>query len=368
MTLSKNPPAKIGLNAELRIDTPPNLKSKAIYVRQLGMMLASELPMSEALSSAQRAVKNEIMRRATEVVKEDVQSGTPFALALSRHPRAFDHLTLAFVRTGEESGEYAPQLIRLSELYKWQLEIKNRIKKATTYPALVLIASLGVLWGLMTFIVPQFGTLLSGLKVPMPPLTAAMLAVSKALSSPLVVGVSLAVLVAGWLLWWRWVRTPAGKARFDAFTLKLPLIGPLTHAYITARVARSMASMLANEVGQLRALELAGEVAGNAVFRRVFDEARTRLQAGVPMWASFLAFPEVIPEDVTYMIRNGEMTGRLKESLDFAADLYDDQVTTQVESLTTYIEPILTIFLGIVVLIVTLSIFLPLFSMVKALS
>lgn len=348
---------------------PPSLKDRALFTQQFGQLIGGSVPLVEALTIASRSVTNKQLRTAVERLSRRVAEGESIADELSRkeYANSFDPVFVAFIRMGVESGNISQPIRELGEMYKWQLRITGMVKKALTLPSIILVACIGVVYYIMGHVVPTFMDILKGLNAPLPPLTAAVKSVSEVASNPLftlgIVGVIAGLVYA--LFQYR--KTPAGRYNIDLLTLKAPVLGPLMRTFVLARLSRGIAVMMGNSIPLNETLTIAANIANNEVYRRHILTIRSEVEIGEQMYPVMAAAPKDWPEQFWRQFRAGEEKKNLQPTLLYLGDMYNDEVTMKVEGLTTAIEPILMIFLGGMVGMILMAVFLPMTTMMNSL-
>ncbi len=357
-----------GLQAEISLgflESGPSLKDIAIFSRQLATMMGAGLPIVQALAILEKQTTNKKFKKILKEIRADVEAGMAFSDALEKHP-VFNRLYVNLVRAGEASGNLDTILDRLATFLEKDLELRGKIKSAMTYPIIVFVFAILVTYFLLTGIVPQFAQILTDLGSELPLLTRFLIAVSDFLrSSTLFIVVAVAVL---WFAYTRFYRTPRGRRIIDRMKLRLPVFGNLNKKSALARFSRTLGLLLHSGVNIIEAVDITKGTAGNAVVEDVLEEAKSSVQVGEPLSATLAAYPEIFPPMVSSMIRIGEETGALDAMLQKIADFYEREVDETVASLTAAIEPLMIIFLGVVVGMIVAGMFLPLFQIINTLS
>lgn len=352
------------------LNRAPGLKDRALFTQQFAQLLGGGVPQSEALGVAARTSTNALLKSTVERVRKEVINGQPIEEVFARkeNVRAFDPVFIAFLIMGKASGNLARPLRELGEMYKWQLRITGMVKKGLTLPAIIMIACVVVTYFIMANVVPTFMKILDGLHTPLPPLTQAVRTVSETVSNPLVTLGLIAGIAAGVYSLLEYRKTPKGKLQLDLITLRLPILGPLTRTFILARISRSIAVMLKNGIPLDETLSISASVAANEVYAGHLRAIRSAVIDGNRMYPLMQQHPKDFPEQFALQFRAAEEKANLKETLHYLGEVYNDEVTAAVESLTATIEPLLMIVLGSVVGVIVISVFLPMSSMMNALS
>ncbi|MDA1085719.1 MAG: type II secretion system F family protein [Verrucomicrobia bacterium] len=359
-----------GLRMELRIPGfTPRVKERQLSVltRQLAICLDAGLPLLRALKTLLKQEKHPALRTALEGLGESIESGSNFSEALSQYPRIFNHLFVNMVRAGEAGGILDEILSRLAEFMEKAERIRNKVKGAMVYPVVVLIMATLILIFLMVFIIPRFedifNDLLSGKELPA--LTQAVMTFSEGMRDQWYFHLlAIAIMIVGAKLI---RRTGKGASLIDAIKLKLPIFGVLFRKASVARFSRTLGTLLQSGVPILQALNIVRDTAGNQVISdcimQIHDSVKEGDTIADPMAASG-AFPDI----VVSMVDVGEETGALPEMLLKIADAYDDEVDTTVEGLTSVIEPLMIVFLAVIVGVIVVSMFLPLIGIIENLT
>lgn len=376
MATSKSPagqaPAKQGgLNAEIKLPSfmGSMFKSKVtskqimLFTRQLATLADAGLPLLKGLHVLQRQEKTPAFRVALQGMAESVESGSTFAESLAQFPRIFTPFYMNMVRAGEASGALQAILIRLAEFMEKSQKIKNKVKGAMVYPIVVMVMAVVILTVLMIFVIPKFkeifDDLLQGRSLPV--LTQMVIGASEFVMNQWYIG--LGIIVALVFVFKTFGRTERGQQTLDRIKLKLPIFGSLVQKTAIGNFARTLGTLLTGGVPILQALNIVREVTNNAVLSKAVVQVHDSVKEGetivVPLEAS-----GVFPSMVVSMIQVGEETGALPEMLMKIAETYDDEVDTAVEALTSVIEPIMIIFLAVIVGTIVIAMFLPLVSII----
>jgi type IV pilus assembly protein PilC len=313
----------------------------------------------------QRQTEHKKFQEIIRTIRSDVEAGTPFSESVAKHPRTFNRLYVNLLRAGETSGTMDSILERISDFQEKELALKGKIKSALTYPVIVLVFAIGITYFLLTTIVPQFGGILTSLGAPLPLLTRGLMAVADFLQTKIWV---LILIVGGLTFAYRtYYKTPAGRNQIDALKLRIPIFGTLLKRTSIASFARTFGLLISSGVNIIEALEITRGTANNAVVERAIDNARDVVMVGEQMSGS-LAASKIFPPMVISMVSIGEETGALDNMLAKVADFYDREVDEAVDSMTAAIEPIMIVVLGLIVGLIVAGMFLPMFSIIGALS
>lgn len=326
---------------------------------QLAVMVETGVPLADALDSIVRQMRNADLKAVLKDICEQVKSGVEFSAALSRYPKVFSNLFVSLMRASEASGTMGTMLQRVSEYMRQERDTRKKIKGAMTYPVLMLSFCTLVIVAMLVFVLPRFQKIYDARDVILPLPTRFLLALSSgiALYWPyLLVGFAGAALAACY-----WFRSGAGRIMVDALRIHLPVIGPMCRKACLARSLRTMATMVSTGVGILEGLTLAAQVSGNHFFSCVWRQVAERVKGGESM-SDALFENELIPSTVSQMISAGERSGRLGVVMDRVAQFCEDDLSISVKTVTSVIEPIMIVVMGLIVGGLAIALLLPVFS------
>ena len=332
----------------------------SVWTRQLAGLVVSGLPLERALSSLSSEAESEAERNLVADLRAEVTSGSTFARALSQHPREFSVIYVAVVGAGEQSGNLGLVLEHLAQDLEDQQVLNAKLLGAALYPAIVSLVALAIVLFLVTYVVPQVASVFAGSKRALPFLTVLMLGISDVVRSYgwLMLGAVVAGSVAA-----RWaLRAPELRYRFDAAWLGLPIIGRLSRSYNAARFASTLAMLAAAGVPILKALQAASDTLSNQAMRRDAQDALVAVREGAPL-ASALAQKKRFPGLLSMFARLGEQTGQLPLMLQRASSQLSSEVQRRAMQLATLLEPLLIVFMGLVVMLIVLAVLLPIIQM-----
>ncbi len=333
----------------------------AVLCRQLAISTSAGVPLREALESMVGDLDHVFLRDTLGDVVAKLHEGNSFSAALARHPRVFNDLFVALVRSAEESGSLPKTLVHLSESLERRERLTRKIKSITAYPAFVGAFFVLICAAMTLFVLPSFQETLSSLTSrELPALTRIVFGLNRAMITNLpALAVAVAGLVAAFTLY---RRSPSGRYQLDALKLGLPVIGRSLRKMSVARFCQNLAIMVNGGVPITHAMEIASRVCGNRILEDALMIARQKIIAGSDISTS-LAERQVFPNLVTRMVRVGETSGRLPEVLEQVAKAYEDEVEGEVTMLTSLLEPVLICLFGGFILILVLAIYLPVFTM-----
>jgi type IV pilus assembly protein PilC len=331
------------------------------FTRQFATMIGAGLPMVQCLEILSRQMESAELRRIIGEIKESVQAGTTLAEALARHKKIFDDLYVNMVDAGEIGGALDVILVRLA-MYKEKADaLTRKVKGAMIYPAVVMTVAIGVTFVMLTYIVPVFAKMFSGLGAELPGPTQFILALSAFLRNNILTGIILLILLI--VAYKFYSRTDKGRFNVDKMKLKIPLIGDLIRKSAISRFSRTLATLISSGVPILDALEITARASGNRVIHDAIKQSVLSIAEGETITQP-LKQCGVFPPMVTQMISVGEKTGGLDEMLSKIADFYDDEVDAAVAALTSIIEPVIIVFMGVVIGGIMIAMYLPMFDII----
>ncbi len=331
----------------------------ALFSRQLGAMISAGVGLAEALDILAEQMPNKTLAAALKEVKEDVTAGMPFHKALAKHPKVFPTFFVNLMAAAEESGNMDVMLQRATVYYEKIAMLKRKLVSASWYPAMVVVISTVIVTGILVFIVPSFAQLYASLGGELPFLTQMLINASHSLKSNLLIIIATVIVIA--ILIKLIYNTKAGKYFFHTLFLKLPLLGNIFLKGAIAKFARTLATLVSGGVPIIRALEISGSVAGNVVIERALLKAKDEVEQGKPLYQSLN--PKIFPPIFIAMVKVGENTGKMDEMLDTIANFFEDEVDRAVEGLVQTIEPLLMVFIGGIIAVILVGLYLPIFKM-----
>jgi len=341
-------------------------KTLMIFTRQLATLIDAGLPLLRGLNVLAKQERDVVLKGTITKLADSVQGGSTFSEGLSQHPRLFNDLYVNMVKAGELGGVLEVVLTRLAEFQEKAQKIKNKVKAAMVYPVIVLILAMAIMTFLLIFIVPKFEQIFHDMlgDKPLPTITLFVINISSFMKNHwgILLG-AIAVLIAGYKFA---ARTRAGRTAIDKIKLRAPLFGDLIRKTSISRFSRTLGTLVTSGVPILQALNITRETAGNTVIARAISQVHDSVKEGEsivqPLEASG-AFPPM----VISMIDVGEETGQLPEMLLKIAEVYDDEVDNAVAGLTSLLEPIMIVFLALIVGTIVIALFMPLISIISGL-
>jgi type IV pilus assembly protein PilC len=338
-------------------------KSLQVFARQFATMIEAGLSVVAALVILEEQTDDKYLQVIIRELRGDVEGGLLLSQAMSRHPKVFVRLFVSMVEAGEAAGILDQVLDRMAFQIERETKLRSRVKGAMMYPTMVLIFATIVLTGMLLFLVPFFGKVFATLGGKLPTLTLYVVALSNFIQNDWY----LIIIVAGGgtYSFKRWKKTEHGRRNWDRFKLKLPMkIGDVVLKITMARFSRTFSTLVAAGVDIIKAIEITASTAGNWVVEDALIEARTRVHEGVPISQPLVENP-VFPPMVSQMIKVGEETGELDKMLGKIADFYEEEVDASIQTLTSVIEPLMMIGVGLMVGVIIISMYLPMFKMLS---
>lgn len=339
-----------------------SLEESYLLTRQLHVLQKAGVPLLSSLHALQTQLPSGSLQHILRGVHQDLLEGRTFSQALGRHPRAFGPVFLALIRIGEAGGLLDEVLKQLTQLFEWEIALRQQIKQALQYPLIVLTTLAIALTIMAVFVLPRFAQMFESFKIPLPFQTRLLIGLSHLISH---YGWLIAILMAAALIGWgMYLRTEGGCLRWHTWKLRLPLVGPILLQLAMSRVARITAALNHTGVPILETLALAGESVNNRYIRAKLELVRDNVKNGKPLASAIRADP-LFPPIVVQMVATGEETGHLDELLLSVSDYYDQQVAYTLKKLLTYVEPILLVVVGLGVLLMATAVFVPMWDLVK---
>jgi type IV pilus assembly protein PilC len=339
-------------------------KTLMIFTRQLATLIDAGLPLLRGLTVLSKQEPDPVLRKVTINLAEAVQGGGTFSESLAGHPKIFNKLYVNMVKAGELGGVLELVLLRLAEFQEKAQKIKNKVVSAMFYPIIVLVIAIAIMAFLLVFIVPKFEAIFADMLggKPLPALTQFVIGASNFVKdNVLLIIAGLFVMAIAYVML---SKTPKGSAMLDSIKLKAPLFGDLTRKSSISRFTRTLGTLVTSGVPILQALNITRETAGNAVIANAISKVHDSVKEGESI-VQPLEASGVFPPMVISMIDVGEETGQLPEMLLKIAEVYDDEVDNAVTGLTSLLEPIMIVFLAVVVGTIVIALFLPLISIIS---
>jgi type IV pilus assembly protein PilC len=336
-------------------------KSIQIFSRQFATMIEAGLSVVAALAILEEQTDDKYLSAVVKELRADVEGGLLLSQAMGRHPKVFSRLYVAMVEAGEAAGILDEVLDRVAYQIEKETQIKRRVKGAMIYPTMVLAFATLVLTGMLMFLVPVFVKIFADLGGDLPTLTQWVVNASNLLRSKYYIIFPLCIAAAFGIR--KAKRTEKGRQVWDQIKLRLPMkIGQVVLKVTMARFSRTLSTLVASGVDIIKSLEITGTTSGNWVVEEALADVRARVHEGVPIAQPLLENP-IFPPMVSQMVKIGEETGELEKMLGKIADFYEDEVDASVQTLTSIVEPIMMIGVGLMVGVIIISMYLPMFKM-----
>lgn len=333
-----------------------------IFARQLATMIDAGIPLVQSLGILGEQIENAALKRVVLIMRQDIEAGMSFCDALAKHPTVFSELFINMARAGEASGMLDEVLDRLATYLEKTAELTRKVKSSLVYPAIVISMAVVITAFLLIKVVPTFKSIFTMLGGTLPTPTLILIGISDFLSKYFWWWLIALVLLA--ILFKKYIDTEKGHYNFDAFKLRLPVLGMLFRKVAIAKFARTFSTLVKSGVAILNALEIVAKTSGNKIVEEAVSECRTAVRNGESI-SQPLVKSGVFPPMVCRMIGVGEQTGQLEKMLSKIADFYDSQVDAAVSALTSMIEPLVIGFLGIVIGGIVIALFLPIFKVTE---
>jgi len=340
-----------------------SMRDMVIFTRQFSTMINSGLPLVQALDILSKQSENPNLKEVTKAVVYDVESGHTVADALRKHPNAFTDLYVNMVAAGEAGGILDTILMRLATFLEKNDALVRKVKGAMIYPGVIMTVAGGAVTVLLLFVIPTFQRMFAEVGVPLPLPTRIVISMSEFLQSywwAIIAGI-----FGASVLFKKYYATNDGQKKIDALALKLPILGDVLRKSAVSRFTRTLGTLISSGVSILEGLEITAKTAGNRVIQDAIMESRASIAGGETI-AAPLQKSAVFPPMVISMISVGEQTGGLDEMLSKIADFYDDEVDAAVSNLLAAMEPLMIVFLGVIVGGMVVSMYLPIFDMMNA--
>jgi type IV pilus assembly protein PilC len=355
---------KTGLNAEITLVKRVKATELTIMTRQLATMISSGMTLLRAFYVLEDQIENKLLKETVGAVREDIESGLAFSVALEKHPKIFSPLYVAMVRAGEMGGVLEQSLDRVSDQLEKDDALRRQVKSAMAYPTVVLSFAICVLLGLIAFIVPVFVGVFKDFGGKLPLITQITVNASHFVTSYWYV--LLVVSVGGSVGFKKWRKSDWGRPQWDRFRLRFPFkIGQTVQKISLARWSRTFAALYSAGVPIMQAIEVTGQTAGNAVVEKSMADVIESVKSGGSI-ADPLKDAPIFPAMVAQMIAVGEETGNLDAMLSKVADFYEDEVAAAVKALTSILEPVMIMLVGGIVGFIVIAMYMPMFKVYDA--
>lgn len=346
-------------NAKIR-QKRVSLRELLIFTRQFGVMIQAGVNLASCLNLMTQQTENPYFASVIHQIRRDVEGGTNLHTALSKFPKIFPPIYIYMIEAGEAGGQLDTVLERLSEHFEREFELRKKVIGALTYPLMIAGVAVIVVIGLMVFVLPVFMKMFQDAGLELPFITRALMSVSSLLGR---FWYLVAAMFGGGIIWFSWYRnTPKGRVAIDKIMYNMKIIGPVIQKVTVARFSRILATLLDSGILITSSLEIVERAVANGVLSAAIATSRVDLTQGSGL-AGPLAKTKVFPGMVTQMIAIGEETGELSRMLNEVANFYEKESSYAVEALTSLIEPVIVVFMGLVVGVIVISVALPMFEL-----
>lgn len=342
-----------------------SLKSLAVFCKQFALLIKAGIPMLESLATSAQQTEDKTLKKALEIVHDDVEEGMPLSTAMQKHPNSFPELLTSIVAVGEEGGFLDESLASMAKTYKTELELKQKVKSAMTYPIIVISITALVLTGMLIFVVPIFSEMFESLDAELPWATQLLVTIS----NNMVIVLPATAIVIGILAFFyrKYRKEPWLRSRVDRLKLKAPVFGNLNTKLAVARFSSNLSMMLFSGVPLIQSLKLVASTANNSLIAGAIEESVEGMENGKSFSASIEKF-DMFPSMVKNMVVVGEDSGSMGTMLGTVAEFYDEEVKELSGNLATAIEPILIVFLGVAIGGMLMALYMPMFTLFNAMS
>ncbi|HTL48748.1 MAG TPA: type II secretion system F family protein [Verrucomicrobiae bacterium] len=354
--VSKGPAKRKGKSGSVKLD------DLVVFSRQMATLVSAGIPLIQALDILGEQVEKDRFRVILKTMHQDVQSGKSFSEAMQKHSKVFSTLFINMVRAGETSGSLEEILDRVANYLEKTSALQKKVKSAMMYPLSVTIIAFLITFGMMTFVIPKFAEIFEGLDAKLPVITQTLIDISRFMAANWLLilgGIGGAI-----FLFTQLIKLPAGRLAFDSFIIKMPIFGPILLKVAVSKFSRTLATLVRSGVSILQSLEIVAKTSGNRRIELVITSLMDSVKKGESISGQLLK-SDVFPQMVVRMIAVGEETGELEEMLMKIADFYDTQVDAAVDGLTSLIEPLIILFLGVVIGGIVIALFLPILTLTQ---
>lgn len=337
------------------------LRDLALMIRQLATLVKANIQLVDALAIISEQVEHPALKESLADCKNMVNEGSTLNKALAKYPNIYSNIFISMIEAGEASGSLDSILMRLAEFSESAADLRAKLSSAMTYPIILLIIVLGILFGLFTVVIPKITVIFdANPQLTLPWYTQVVMDISGFMVNYwyFILG-TIGIAVYGFL---SWKKSPKGSEKWDAISLKIPLFGPIIRMVAIARFTRTLSTLLTGGVPMLMAMDIVKNVVNNHVICEAIDEARSNISEGESI-SGPLKRSGQFPSIVIDMVSIGEKTGELESMLTQVSDAYDFQVKAKIEAMTSLVTPLVTVIMGIVVFIIVISIMMPMFEM-----
>ncbi len=331
----------------------------AIFTKLLATVIRTGLPAQEAIAAIEEQTENRSLRRVIRQVREDIEHGMSMSAAFEKHPKIFPHLFVSMVHSGELSGNISEVLDRIAEYLEKDNDLRRSMKQAFTYPKIIFTIAIGAMIIIMTKVIPAYSKIYAQTKVKLPVMTSMLMQMSDFFQKHwLPVFAVIGLLVMGFIYL---KNSPAGRPVYDMFVMKMPFIGPINNRILISRAVRTLGSMLKSGVPLITSLETVSSIVNNYHIEKDIERILENVEAGNTISSSIRLSKNFLPI-VIYMFSSGESSGRLPDLLLSCSDVIEKEIAFLTKRLITILEPMLTIFVALIVAFIAIAMYLPIFN------
>jgi len=330
------------------------------FTRQLGAMLSAGLPVVQTLEALEDQCTNQVFKDVIKGVRAQIEGGASFSEALSQYPDLFDELYISMLRAGESGGLLAETTTRIAEFLESWIRLRRKVKSAMMYPSIVMTVALAMAASMIIWIVPVFASIYTDFGAKLPGPTQFLLDLSNGMRHYALIVIVVVVVIS--IAFGKYKKTEKGAYVWDAFRLKFPVLGDLARKVALSRFASTFAQLTRSGVPILQTMEIVAFATGNKVLGKIIMDARADVERGEPLSVA-LDKSKQYPRLMIHMLTAGEKTGKVDEMLQKISEFYSDEAETMIGGLTQLIEPLLIVFLGVVIGGIVVAMFMPIFKM-----
>jgi len=331
----------------------------AVFTKLLSTVIKTGLPAQEAIAAIEEQTENRTLRKVIRQVREDIENGMSMSAAFEKHPKTFPHLFVSMVHSGEISGSITEVLDRVAEYLEKDSDLRRSIKQAFTYPKIILTIAVGAMVIIMTKVIPAYTKIYAQTKVKLPYMTKVLMDISNFLQQhwiPVFAVIGLIIMGFVYLK-----NSPIGRPYYDMFVMKIPFLGPINRRILVSRTVRTLGSMLKSGVPLITSLETCKSVVNNYHLEKDIESILENVEAGNTISSTIRLSKNFLPV-VIYMFSSGESSGRLPDLLLSCSDVIEKEIAFYTKRLITILEPMLTIFVALIVAFIAIAMYLPIFN------
>ena len=344
-------------NSNFSFGNGVNINDLSLMTRQLATLLRAKIQVVEAFTALVDQTENPNLKITLSEIRQKVNEGSSLAKALSDYPKIFDNVYINMVDAGETSGTLEVVLLKLADFTEGQVKLKNKIKGAMTYPVIMMCAGGGMIGIIFVFVIPKLTKIFISMKKTLPLQTQICIWISNFL-----IGYWWLLLIAaigGWISFKKYIATAEGKSKYDSLILKLPVISEIVTMINVSRFCSTLATLLQSGVPILVSMKIVSNLISNVHMKKAIDDSRQSVSEGASLTGPLIR-SELFPPMVTHMIKLGEKSGELEPMLQIVAENYEEQVNSKLSGLTSILEPIMMVMMGVVVAFIIFSVVVPL--------